>query len=289
MAAKPSTAPETTETAAPTPPNLWPTGMVGDLEGPSGVAVTEGGEIVVVESTGFPVTIISGKSYGDRRSFGEYGSDPGQFNRPQGIAIDNVADCQNNRIQQFSSAGKFLKTVGTRGSGPLQFLYPWGVAVHPGTGKVYVADCDNHRIQVLNSDLTYSSSFGTRGSNNGELNSPSDIAFDTEGNVYVADYDNNRIQVFTVDGVYLRQFGKEVVTNKPVSIVIDSQNVVYVGEFGNKCCVSLSSTDGELIKSFGHSENVAFYGPFGLAVDKNRTMYISETELDRVHVFNYFP
>ena len=45
----------------------------------------------------------------------------------------------------------------------------------------------------------------------------------------------------------------------------------------------------ELIKSFGYSENVAFYGPFGLAVDKNRTVYISENELDRVHVFNYFP
>ena len=193
MAAKPSTAPETIETAekpASTPPNLGPAGLIGDLEGPSGVAVTEGGEIVVVESTGFRVTIISGKSYGDRKSFGEYGSDPGQFDRPEGIAIDNggnilVADSQNNRIQQFSSTGKFLKTVGTWGSGPLQFLCPGGIAVHPGTGKVYVTDSGNHRIQVLNSDLTFSKSFGTRGSNNGELNSPFDIAFDAEGNVYI--------------------------------------------------------------------------------------------------------
>jgi tripartite motif-containing protein 2/3/tripartite motif-containing protein 71 len=65
-----------------------------------------------------------------------------------------VADFHNDNIQQLSSTGKHLRTVGTNGSGPLQFKYPRGIAVHPHTGKVYVVDNDNHRIQVLNSDLT---------------------------------------------------------------------------------------------------------------------------------------
>ena len=283
-----------------------PANIIGDLKGPWGIAARAGVEVVVVERDVACVSIISGN--GEKKSFGTRGSGPGQFSCPTGIAIDNrgnilVADFDNHRIQQLSSTGKHLRTVGTQGSGPLQFQNPVGIAVHPHTGKVYVADCGNHRIQVLNSDLTYSSSFGSSGSNNGEFNLPWDISTDIQGNVYVADHNNHRIQVFTVDGVYLRQFGKEGEEeseeegeeegkgegelNKPVSIAIDSGNVVYVGERGNDR-ISIFSTDGEFIKSFGRKGKgpVEFDRPFGLTVDKNGTLYVSEYGNHRIQIFN---
>ena len=271
-----------------------PASIIGDLNGPYGVAAGEGGAVVVAELSSHRISIISGN--GEKKSFGTHGSGPGQFSCPTGIAIDNrgnilVADYGNHRIQQLSSTGKHLRTVGTVGSGPLQFLYPRGITVHPHTGKVYVTDSDNHRIQVLYSDLTYSSSFGRRGSNNGEFNQPCDISTDREGNVYVADRDNHRIQVFTVDGVYLRQFGKkgegEGELNHPVSIAIDSDNVVYVGERGNNR-ISIFSTDGKFIKSFGRKGKgpVEFDQPFGLAVDKKGTLYVSDCGNNRIQIFN---
>ena len=271
-----------------------PTNIIGDLNKPWGIAVREGGVVVVAEYGGECVSIISGN--GEKKSFGTRGSGPGQFNGPEGIAIDNrgnilVADFGNNRIQQFSSTGKHLRTVGTQGSGPLQFQNQVGITVHPHTCKVYVADWDNHRIQVLNSDLTYSGSFGRKGSNNGEFNFPYDVATDREGNVYAADKNNHRIQVFTVDGVYLRQFGKEGKgegeLNWPVSIAIDSGNVVYVGELGNNR-ISIFSTDGEFIKSFGRQGKgpVEFDHPYGLAVDKKGTLYVSDFENKRIQIFN---
>ena len=224
-----------------------------------------------------------------------FGSAPGQFSSPEGVAIDAggnilVADTGNHRIQQLSSTGKHLRTVGARGKGPLQFLHPGGIAVHPQTHKVYVADCVNHRIQVLNSNLTYSSSFGRKGSNNGEFNYPRDLSTDSDGNVYVADHNNHRIQVFTADGVYLRQFGKkgegEEELKKPVSIAIDSHNVVYVGELGNKR-VSLFSTDGEFIMSFGREGKgpVQFKRPYGLAIDKKGTLYVCDSDNHRIQIF----
>ncbi|CAI8029638.1 E3 ubiquitin-protein ligase TRIM71, partial [Geodia barretti] len=227
-----------------------PANIIGGLNAPVGIAVREGGEVVVAERSSHCISIISGN--GEKLSFGT-------FNWPDGVAIDTggnilVADFGNNRIRQLSSTGKHLRTVGTPGSGPLHFCHPGGITVDPHTGKVYIADKGNHRIQVLNSDLTYSRSFGRKGSNNGEFNWPRDIATDRDGNVYVADQNNHRIQVFTVDGVYLRQFGKkgegEGELNLPVSIAIDSGNVVYVGEEGNNR-ISIFSTDGEFIKSFG--------------------------------------
>ena len=271
-----------------------PAKVIRDIKGPWGIAIREGGEMVVAENGGNCVSVISDN--GEKKSFGTLGSGPGQFSYPEGVAIDRggnilVADFSNHRIQQLSSTGKHLRAVGTRGSGPLQFLNPIGIAVHPHTGKVYVADRSNNRIQVLNSDLTYSSSFGRRGSNNGEFDWSYDISTDREGNVYVADRDNHRIQVFTVDGVYLRQFGKkgegEGELNQPVSIAIDSGNVVYVGEWESHR-VSIFSTDGEFIKSFGRKGKgpVEFDHPYGLVVDKKGTLYVSDHGNKRIQIFN---
>ena len=270
-----------------------PAKVIGDLNGPYGIAIREGGEVVVAEYNGHCISIISDK--GQKKLFGTRGSGSGQFNYPEGVAIDTggnilVADHDNHRIQQLSSTGKHLRTVGTQGSGPLQFQSPEGIAVHPHTGKVYVADQSNNRIQVLNSDLTYSSIFGRKGSNNGEFNCPYDISTDREGNVYVVDRNNHRIQVFTVDGVYLRQFGKEGKgkgeLKYPVSIAIDSGNVVYVGEFGNHR-VSIFSTDGEFIKSFGREGkgSVEFSSPYGLAVDKKGALYVCDSWNRRIQIF----
>ena len=171
-----------TETAGTSSLNTCPTatGEIGSLTQPSGLAVTESGELVVAESSGGSVSIVNLNSYSDRKWFGCWGSGPGEFESPNGVAVDSggnilVTDNRNNHIQQFTSTGKHLKTVGgetefgTWGSGPLEFSSPGGIAVHPVTGKVYVADSGNHRIQVLNSDLTYSSSFGSRGTNDGEF------------------------------------------------------------------------------------------------------------------------
>ena len=271
-------------------PNLTaPANIIGDLKQPRGIAVREGGEVVVAENGGYCVSVVSGN--GEKKSFGSRGLAPGPFNHPVGVAIDAgrkiiVADSWNHRIQQLSSTGKHLRTVGTRGSGPLRFQFPVGSAVHPQTHKVYVADHGNHRIQVLNSDLTYSSSFGRKGSNNGEFNYPCDLSTDRDGIVYVADYGNHRIQVFTADGVYLRQFGKEGELNQPVSIAINSHNVVYVGESGNNR-VSIFSTDGDFIKSFGRPGKgpVQFTHPCGLAVDKKGTVYVCDTNNHRIQIF----
>ena len=272
-----------------------PAKVIGDLKNPWGIAIMEGGEMVVVEWGGNCVSVISGN--GEKSPlFGRGGSGPGQCNNPAGVTIDTggnilVVDCGNHQIQQLSSTGKHLRTVGTYGSGSLQFKGPRGIAVCPRTGRVYVADTYNHRIQVLNSDLTYSSSFGRKGSNNGELNRPYDVSTDREGNVYVADTGNHRIQVFTVDGVYLRQFGKkgegEGELNQPVGIAIVAGNEVYVGDEGNKC-ISIFSADGEFIKLFGRQGNcsVGVNCPYGLAVDKKGTLYVSDFMNGHVQISN---
>jgi tripartite motif-containing protein 71 len=52
----------------------------------------------------------------------------------------------NNKVQQFTNAGKFLRSIGGRGEGPGQFHTPHGLALD-SRECLYVADTMNSRIQ----------------------------------------------------------------------------------------------------------------------------------------------
>ena len=52
----------------------------------------------------------------------------------------------NNRVQQFTNAGKYLRGLGGEGTEPGQFHLPHGVALD-SAGCLYVADTMNARIQ----------------------------------------------------------------------------------------------------------------------------------------------
>ena len=89
--------------------------------------------------------------------WGSPGTADGQFNFPDGIAIDSegnvyVADSENHRIQKFDSTWNFITKWGSMGSGDGQFRHPASIAIDL-QGNVYVADSDNNRIQVFRQTL----------------------------------------------------------------------------------------------------------------------------------------
>jgi DNA-binding beta-propeller fold protein YncE len=89
----------------------------------------------------------------------------GQFNNPQGLAVYSsgnvyVADTSNNRVQKFSSDGKYLTQWGSYGdAGTGQFSYPHGIAAD-SSGNVYITNWGDDRVQKFGdltpSDLTRS-------------------------------------------------------------------------------------------------------------------------------------
>ena len=119
------------------------------------------------------------------RSFGSRGSGPGQCLVPCGVAVDDegnilVADSSNHRIQKFTNDSLFLASVGTKGTGPLQFDCPMDVAFNTRNKKVHVLDSRNHCIQVLNSDLSFSNIIGGKdGTKNGEFAFPWGVTCDS--------------------------------------------------------------------------------------------------------------
>ena len=132
--------------------------------------------------------------------WGSYGTGPGQFNYPMGVAVDAsgnvcVSDYMNSRIQKFTSGGGYITQWGSYGTGPGQFGYPFGIAVD-ASGNVYVSDANNSRIQKFTNSGGYITQWGSSGGGHGQFNQPRGVGVDASGNVYVVDTENHRIQKF---------------------------------------------------------------------------------------------
>jgi sugar lactone lactonase YvrE len=133
--------------------------------------------------------------------WGGHGSEPGQFRRPQSLAIDEhdhlwVADACNHRIQVFDVAGKTPKLVkhwGQPGTKPGQLRYPYGLILD-GQGHVYVAEFGNHRVQKFSLDGQSLGTWGTNGRREGELYQPWALVMDSQHRLHVLDTYNHRVQ-----------------------------------------------------------------------------------------------
>ncbi len=89
------------------------------------------------------------------KSFGTYGSGPGQFNAPTDVAVDpsgNIwaPDVRNQRVEEFTSSGTFIRQFGSLGFGVGngQFLWPSGLAADQ-SGNIWVSDAGDNDVQEL--------------------------------------------------------------------------------------------------------------------------------------------
>ena len=266
---------------------------IGGLNWPRQLAVSDSGEIVVAEYNSNCVSVFDREGR-KLRSFGDRGSDNMKLVGPHGVALlsDNtVLVAAAHCVKKFRMDSTFIASVGSYGSGKLQFNEPWAVAADERGKNIYVCDTNNHRIQVLNFDLSYHSSFGSKGTGPQQFDTPAGIAIDSQENVFVADHINHRVQVFNSEGRFQHQIkqrgaGMEEL-DYPVSVCIDRDDNVYVLEY-NKCRVSIFSNKGDFIKSFGQKGNKAgeFLSPYGIAVDNSGCVYISERGNNRIQIFS---
>ena len=243
------------------------------LNAPVGIAVTNGGQVIVCECSGHCITVLD-KDGGRVKSFGTHGHRKGQLECPQDFAITSkgtllVVDGRNDRVQEFTMDGEYVSCVGSLGDGPLQFNYPTAIAINRTTGQVCIADCDNHRVQVLNADLTFSHMFGSRGSGQGQFDKPCGVGIDIQGFVYVADMLNNRIQQFTAEGKWLSSFGTKGSEpgrlTFPRDITVDDDDLLYVCEGHPNYRISVFTTT-DFVCCFGKSSSLG--SPMRSAFDK---------------------
>ena len=137
--------------------------------------------------------------------FGSRGSEPGQFNYPTDVDVDDrghiyVLDSLNARVQVFDEAGAFLRMFGERGTATGSFEMAKNLAVS-STGQVYVTDALAHKLVIFSTEGELLLRIGSKsvvkdGISPGGFYMPRGVDVDTEGGVWVVDSLNRMIHHF---------------------------------------------------------------------------------------------
>jgi DNA-binding beta-propeller fold protein YncE len=154
-----------------------------------------------------------------------------------------------------------------------------------------VSDEHLHRITVFTASGEFISRWGTHGSDEGELDSPSGIAFDPDDNIMVSDARNHRIQRFTKDGVFLSAFGSagsgEGELDMPWGLTTNADGEVFVADWGNDRVQKFSSK-GQFVAQYGGtgSGDGQFLKPASVAVDPDGYIYVADWGNERVQALD---
>src|SRR5919206_517863 len=143
----------------------------------------------------------------------------------------------NSRVVKYDKNGVFLKMVGHRGTGPLEFNTPHGLAVD-AQGNVYIADRGNNRIQVLDNNLGFKAQYLNVGSPWTVCVSPGPHQYlFTSNSNYPNNFDNGEMYKMELDGKIIGRFGEAGKQMKQFGSVheIDCRdpNGILVGELTN--------------------------------------------------------
>jgi sugar lactone lactonase YvrE len=145
--------------------------------------------------------------------------EPYTFSRPTDVCWDAAGNIfvsdgyGNSRVVKYDKNGRFLKTVGTRGSEHGQLNLPHTIA-SDAKGNIYVGDRSNSRIQVFDNDLNFKAVYDQVGAPWAVCITPGPHQYLYSSN---SSPDNNNSQIMAVtgeiykmelDGTVLGKFGK---------------------------------------------------------------------------------
>jgi len=160
---------------------------------PADVAFDKEGSIYVADGYGNSRVVKFDREGKFIKSWGKYGTAPGDFNLPHTIVIDGdgkvyVGDRENMRIQIFDTEGHFLTEWRDIG-------YPYGLFL--GTDHhIWMADGGFDRVVELDQNGRIIGAMGRPGHGPGQFAWAHFLAVTQDGKIIVADVLNWRFQVF---------------------------------------------------------------------------------------------
>ncbi|HEY1515049.1 MAG TPA: hypothetical protein VGF91_01440 [Solirubrobacteraceae bacterium] len=304
-------------------------GGAGQLDYPEGIATGSSGDVYVDDYANYRIDEFSAagafiEAYGwgvvDGASqfetctstcrTGIAGGGAGQLNHAYDVATGSsgdvyVADAGNNRIDEFSAGGAFIRA--------------WGWGVSDGMNKFETC--------------TSTCQAGAPGGGAGQLFDPDGVATDSLGDVYVADGDE-RLDEFSAEGTFIKAYGWGVVDGAsrfetctstcqdgvfgggagqfyaPAGVATDSSGDVYVSDEGNQRIDEFSATGGFITAwGWGVSDGASSFetctstcrpglagggagqfdlvAPDGVATDSSGDVYVADSANGRIDEFSH--
>jgi len=162
---------------------------------------------------------------------GGVGTAPGQFQQPEGIAVDAdgnlyIADTGNNRLQKLSASGQVQWVYAPSGTQAL--VQPVDVKLAPD-GSVYVLN-KNYTAAKLSAAGQLISTFSLRFPGSITYDQTTGLGIDSANNLYVVSSRLQAVQQYDAQGVYIGAFGASSGSfgGLHVALALDGPGNVYV-------------------------------------------------------------
>jgi DNA-binding beta-propeller fold protein YncE len=217
-------------------------GNAAEAAQPWGLAVAPDGTIAVADTFGWRVRLFdkdlkpTGVTFGTPPEADKAPTDFTLFG-PRDIAFDGagnlwVTDTGDQRIQVYTPQGTFVRSIGTKGSGPGQFSEPVGISI-AADGTVFVADMYNSRVEILNADGSYKGEFHVDGWGGLDVNDKPYLRVLRDGRVAVSEPSKNEVAIYDQQGA--RQAvvtAPEDPLSRPYGIVETADGKLWISEGG---------------------------------------------------------
>jgi DNA-binding beta-propeller fold protein YncE len=215
--------------------------------------------------------------------------------RPYGIAVDShgrviVTDPGISAVHIFNLAERKYKLIDRRDKSKDPMISPQCVAVDE-KDNIYVSDSEAGKVFVFDPQGKTRKVFGSLGGGEGFFRHPTGIAIDREAHrVYVTDTWADCVYILDTDGRVLSSFGRHGGErgefNSPIEVQVKNGVVAVVDAMNFR--VQLFDRDGNFQAQIGTSGDPAggIYRPKGIGIDSENHIYIVDSELGMVQVFD---
>jgi|GEM_PF-328872 len=227
--------------------------------------------------------------------WGSYGTLAGQFDSPQGIAVDDegyvyVADLSNTRIQKFYPNGTYIREWAAH-------TYPYDVTVDKNQ-NIFVSGFMHGKVMKIpgagSPTTLLSATYETDGWDNWWVYG---IGANKNGNIYLCganpqDGGTPSVAKYTVNWTFLRSWGNHRMSsengkfNSTIDVATDNLGYVYATDYGN-CRVQKFTPNGGYLTKWGiyGTGNGEFTAPAFIAVDSKNYVYVTDFKTPRVQKF----
>ena len=257
------------------------------LENPWGVAVNDDDEIAVSDAGKDKIHLF--KSDGTHiKSFGGYGTQPGEFNRPAGIAFHGnniiVAEQYNCRVQQISKQGQYLSHFSEKGRLDRQLNHPCGLSID-SDGNILVANCDNELIKIFSAGGQFLSKIGKDGCCTQPFH-----CIQHDNYLIISDSGDHSVKLFNRKGNFLYKFGKKGNSdgelNTPRCLFMNKAGHLMVCDKKNYR-IQVFDLSGKFVAKFGTkgSGMGEFNTPVSAAVLSDGKIVVTDYNNHRIQLF----
>jgi DNA-binding beta-propeller fold protein YncE len=206
----------------------------------------------------------------------------GEFYNPSGIAVGPngdvyITDEGNNRVQELTPAGEYIRQWGSEGSENGQFKRPADIAIE-AKGDVWVVDTGNDRVQEFTSEGVFIKKLGSKGSGNGQFEFAAGgfangIVVDSGNHVWVGDREHKRVEEFTTEGTYIRQIALSSPAN---GIASDPEGHLWVIK-GATHAQEFSATGENIGTGAGAETGAEMAGLEAIAIDRTGNIWVANS------------